>query len=82
MQAFEYLELQVNPDEHYYIRRHVSRARPLLFSKPSDILYYPGPHLDLGKLYAAEGWEIVVQAPNRGYLFRRRQSNSLTLLDQ
>ncbi len=72
METWEYLELQLNPDEHYYIRRVYSRQNPYRFREPPEIVYYPGTQLDLGKIATAQGWEIVSNYLNRAYLFRRR----------
>ena len=75
METWEYMEVQLNPDQHYYIRKVYSRQKPYPLREPPEIVYYPGAQLDLGKIAAAQGWEIVAQAPNRGYLFKRRISD-------
>ncbi len=72
MENWEYLEVQVNPDEHYYIRRHMSRRKSHPIHEPPEIVYYPGTYFDVAKIAAAQGWEIVMQAANRSYLFKRR----------
>ncbi len=76
MEIWEYFEVRIYPDEHYYTRRPFSRQKPNPRLEPADRIYSP-PNvdfgkIDVGKIAAAQGWEVVAQAPNRAYLFRRR----------
>ncbi len=85
METWEYLEVRIYPDEHYYTRRLFSRQRPNPLLELPDIINYP-PHvdfakIDVGKIAAAQGWQVVAQAPNRGYLFKRRLGDQPTKSD-
>ncbi len=76
MESFEYLELRIYPDEHCYTRTLISRHKPNPLLKPPDMIFYPPrvdfAKVDVAKIAAAPGWQVVAQAPNRGYLFKRR----------
>lgn len=75
MQTWEYMDLKVNPDAHFYIRTFISRRRPFSIAnddQPSEVLYYVGSEHDLVGYYRTLGWEMVTQNPNRTYyLFKR-----------
>ncbi len=79
METWEYLELRIYPDEHYYTRQLISRRRPNPLLELPDRISYPPQvdfgKIDFGKIAAAQGWQVVAQSPNRGYLFKRRISD-------
>ncbi len=85
METWEYLELRVYPDEHFYTRRRINGQKPNPLLELPDRIYYP-PHVDFGKIdvgktVAAQGWEVVAQNPNRAYVFKRRLSDQPTTLN-
>ncbi len=82
METWEYLEFRIYPDEHYYTRQLFSRHKPNPLLELPDRIFYP-PNvdfgkIDVGKIAAAQGWEVVAQDPTRGYLFKRRIGNQPT----
>lgn len=81
METWEYLEFRIYPDEHYYTRQLISRHNPNPLQVPDRIFYPPQVDLakiDVGKIAAAQGWQVVAQDPNRGYLFKRRLGDQPT----
>ncbi len=86
METWEYLEVRIYPDEHFYTRQLFSRQKPNPLREVPDRIYYPPQvdlgKIDLGKIAAAQGWEVFAQDPNRGYLFKRRLGGQPPTLDQ
>ncbi len=85
METWEYLEVRIYPDEHFYTRMHYSRQKPTSWLEAPDRILYPPnvdwAKIDVEKIAAAQGWQVVAQAPNQGYLFKRRLGGKPSTFD-